>query len=198
MGTELNRRDEYFSKIRAKELFEQDKMTQFEVETFEGLKDIHYYLFQDIYPFAGIKRDVPLTKRSFNFVPISYLDTSLCHVNQMPMTTFTEIVEKYVEMNLVHPFREGNGRSMRIWLNLMLKQQLKKIIDWNVIDKEDYFLAMERSLIKDIEIKHFLKQALSPKINDRKLYMTGIDISYYYEGYTEYVVDEMNETTIIL
>lgn len=189
---ELNNTEEKLSKIRAKELFELDKINEFEVGTYQGLKDIHYYLFQDIYPFAGKKREVNISKGNFRFAPVMYLDPSLSHIDEMPMSTFNEIVEKYVEMNIAHPFREGNGRSTRIWLDLILKNSLKKVVDWNLIDKEDYLLAMERSHIKDIEIKYLLQNALTDKIDDREVYMKGIDISYYYEGYTEYLIDELN------
>ncbi|MFW8053287.1 protein adenylyltransferase Fic [Vagococcus fluvialis] len=188
---ELNRVEEKFSKIRAKELFELDILKLFEVGTYKGLKSIHYYLFQDIYEFVGKQRDVNIAKGSFRFVPVMYLEPALKHIDNMTMTTFEEIVEKYVEMNIAHPFREGNGRSTRIWLDLMMKDNVKKVIDWNLIDKEDYLLAMERSPIKDIEIKYLLKNALTDKINDREVYMKGIDISYYYEGYTKFLIDEL-------
>ena len=188
---ELNKTEEKLSKIRAKELFELDVVNTFEIGTYRGLKAIHHYLFQDIYPFAGEKRDVNIAKGNFRFAPVMYLEVSLKHIDTMPMTNFDEIVEKYVEMNIAHPFREGNGRSTRIWLDLIMKKNLKKVVDWNLIDKEDYLLAMERSPIKDIEIKHLLKNALTDKINDREVYMKGIDISYYYEGYTEYLIDEL-------
>lgn len=188
---ELNRAEERFSKIRAKELFELDMINTFEIGTYEGLKSIHYYLFQDIYEFAGKLREVNIAKGSFRFAPVMYLEPALEHIDLMAMTTFDEIVEKYVEMNIAHPFREGNGRSTRIWLDLMMKASLKKVIDWNLIDKEDYLLAMERSPIKDIEIKYLLEKALTDKINDREVYMKGIDVSYYYEGYTEYLIDDL-------
>lgn len=188
---ELNNAEEKLSKMRAREMFELEKINQFDVGTYKGLKAIHYYLFQDIYAFAGKKRDVNISKGNFRFAPVMYLEPSLTHIDNMPTTTFDEIVEKYVEMNIAHPFREGNGRSMRIWLDLILKKNIGKVIDWNSVDKEDYLLAMERSPIKDIEIKYLLKKALTDKIHDREVYMKGIDISYYYEGYTEYLIEEL-------
>ncbi len=152
---------------------------------------IHKYLFEDIYDFAGKVREVNLAKGNFRFAPVAYLNEALKNIEQMPQTTFDEIVEKYVEMNVAHPFREGNGRAMRIWLDLMLQQELKMVVDWSLIDKEDYLLAMERSPIKDIEIKYLLRGALTDRINDREVYMKGIDHSYYYEGYTAYRTEEL-------
>ena len=148
-------------------------------------------MFDEIYDFAGIIRDVNIAKGGFRFAPVMYLDGALQHVSDMPQATFEEIVEKYVEMNIAHPFREGNGRATRIWLDLILKKELGKVIDWSLVDKEDYLMAMERSPIKDIEIKHILKKALTDKINDRELYMKGIDNSYHYEGYTAFKAEEL-------
>ena len=152
---------------------------------------MHKYLFEDIYDFAGKVREVNLAKGNFRFAPVAYLNEALKNIEQMPQTTFDEIVEKYVEMNVAHPFREGNGRAMRIWLDLMLQQELKMVVDWSLIDKEDYLLAMERSPIRDIEIKYLLRRALIDRINDREVYMKGIDHSYYYEGYTAYRTEEL-------
>ena len=188
---ELNREEERLSKIRAKELFELNLMDSFDVGTFHGLSQVHGSLFQDVYPFAGQVSDVNISKGDVRFAPVMYLQPALENIDKMPMTTFDDIVKKYVEMNIAHPFREGNGRSMRIWLDAILKSQLKQVVDWNLIDKEDYLMAMERSSIKDIEIKYLLEKALTDKINDREVYMKGIDISYYYEGYTEFLVDEL-------
>ncbi len=186
---ELRNEEEKLSKIRAKELFDFDIINDFEVGTYLGLKDIHYYLFQDIYPFAGKERTTNISKNDFRFTPAIYLNASLKQIDKMPMSTFDEIVEKYVEMNIAHPFKEGNGRSTRIWLDIILRKNLKRVIDWNLIDKEDYLLAMERSPIKDIEIKFFLNKALTSKIDDRKTYMTGIDISFYYENFSRYLIN---------
>lgn len=155
---ELNREEEKLSKLRAKELFELDIINQFEIGTYKGLSDIHHYLFQDIYFFSGEKKSVNISKGQFRFAPVMYLEASLVHIDSMPMKTFDEIVEKYVEMNIAHPFRDGNGRSTRIWLDLIMKKYLKQVVDWNLVDKEDYLLAMERSPIKDIEIKYLLKK----------------------------------------
>lgn len=185
-SAELARQEEKLSKKKAAELFEFDYLDKLEPGTFKTLCEIHKFLFQDIYDFAGKIRDVNIAKGNFRFAPVMYLQAALENIEKMPQSTFDEIIEKYVEMNVAHPFREGNGRSTRIWLNLMLKKELKLIIDWSKVDKDDYLLAMERSPIKDIEIKHILKQALTDKINDREIYMKGIDHSYYYEGYTVY------------
>ena len=152
---------------------------------------IHKYLFGEIYDFAGDVRRVNISKGNFRFAPVMYLQAAIDNIEKMPQSTFDEIVEKYVEMNIAHPFREGNGRSTRIWLNIIMKRELNKVIDWSVVDKEDYLLAMERSPIKDIEIKYILKQALTDKINDREVYMKGIDHSYYYEGYVVYKAKEL-------
>ena len=189
----LAREEERLSKIRAMELFEQSILCSFEVGTFKGLAQIHRYLFQDIYAWAGQVRTVNIAKGNFRFVPVMYLESSLIHIENMPQSTFEEIVEKYVEMNVAHPFREGNGRSCRIWLDCMLKKELKKVIDWSQIDKTDYLLAMERSPIKDIEIKFLLQEALTDKIADREVYMKGIEASYYYEGYNVFSLEALQD-----
>ena len=181
---ELNEAEEKISKKRALELFESGKLNELEAGKFSSLKAIHKALFDDIYYFAGELRTVNISKGNFRFAPIMYLEAALENIDKMPQTTFDEIIEKYVEMNIAHPFREGNGRSTRIWLDCILKKELGKVVDWSQVDKEDYLLAMERSPIKDIEIKHILKNALTEKIDDREVYMKGIDHSYYYEGYT--------------
>ncbi|HCX62529.1 protein adenylyltransferase Fic [Sedimentibacter sp.] len=188
---ELKREEERLSKLKAKQLFESGDINEIEVGTFKGLSCIHRYLFEDVYFFAGKLRDVNIAKGNFRFAPVMYLEASLANIDLMPQSAFDEIIEKYVEMNVAHPFREGNGRSMRIWLDLMLKSGICRVVDWNLVDKEDYLLAMERSPIKDIEIKHILKNALTDKINDREIYMKGIDVSYYYEGYSEYITEEL-------
>ena len=189
---ELNRAEEKLSKQKAKQLFESGDINNAEVGTFAGLAYIHAYLFGDVYEFAGQVRDVNLAKGSFRFAPVMYLQQALEHISAMPQQNFDQIVEKYVEMNVAHPFREGNGRATRIWLDLMLKKEIQQVIDWNAVDKADYLSAMERSVVKDIEIKHLLKNALTEKkINDRELYMKGIDVSYYYEGYSEYRVEDL-------
>ena len=188
---ELNRAEEKLSKQQAKQLFDSGDIHNVEVGTFAGLAYIHAYLFGDVYEFAGQVRDVNLAKGSFRFAPVMYLQQALEHISAMPQQNFDQIVEKYVEMNVAHPFREGNGRATRIWLDLMLKKEIQQVIDWNAVDKADYLSAMERSVVKDIEIKHLLKNALTEKINDRELYMKGIDVSYYYEGYSEYRVEDL-------
>ncbi|MDP3226822.1 MAG: Fic family protein [Acidovorax sp.] len=188
---ELNRVEEKLSKKKAKQLFECGDIDQVEVGTFAGLAYIHSYLFGEIYAFAGQIRDVNLAKGSFRFAPVMYLQQSLAHISAMPQQSFDQIIEKYVEMNVAHPFREGNGRATRIWLDLMLKKELRRVIDWNAVDKSEYLSAMERSVVKDLEIKHLLKDALTDQINDRELYMKGIDVSYYYEGYSEYRVEDL-------
>ena len=188
---ELNRAEEKLSKQKAKQLFESGDINNAEVGTFGGLAYIHAYLFEDVYEFAGQVRDVNLAKGSFRFAPVMYLQQALEHISAMPQQNFDQIVEKYVEMNVAHPFREGNGRATRIWLDLMLKKEIQQVIDWNAVDKADYLSAMERSVVKDIEIKHLLKNALTEKINDRELYMKGIDVSYYYEDYSEYRVEDL-------
>lgn len=188
---ELNRVEERLSKMKVKNLYDSGEINRIEVGTFKGLSDIHKYIFEDIYFFAGKIREVNMAKGNFRFAPVMYLSHSLEHISTMPQTTFDEIVEKYVEMNIAHPFREGNGRATRIWLDLIFKNELQQVVDWNKIAKEDYLLAMERSPIKDIEIKHLLQNALVDEINSRKVFMKGIDISYYYEGYTEYDIEDL-------
>jgi cell filamentation protein len=188
---ELNKAEEKISKQKAKQLFETGDIDRMEVGTFKGLAQIHAYLFSDIYHFAEKLRDVNIAKGNFRFAPLMYLEAALVHISQMPQSTFDEIIEKYVEMNIAHPFREGNGRAARIWLDLILKTELKQVIDWNAVDKSDYLSAMERSVVKDIEIKHLLQPALTNKINDSALYMKGIDISYYYEGYSEFNIEDV-------
>ena len=192
-SAELSRAEEKISKQKALQLFERNILDTFEVGTFKGLAQIHKYLFEDIYTFAGQLRTVNIAKGNFRFVPLMYLDAALKNIDSMPQNTFDAIVEKYVEMNVAHPFREGNGRSMRIWLDAILKKEIKQVIDWNKVDKEDYLLAMERSPIKDIEIKHILKAALTDKINDREVYMKGIDASYNYEGYNVFKTEELGQ-----
>jgi cell filamentation protein len=182
-SAELAREEERLSKQKALWLFESGTLDKLEAGTFDTLKAIHRYLFEDIYDFAGKMRTVNLAKGNFRFAPLMYLDASLKNIDKMPQSTFDEIIEKYVEMNIAHPFREGNGRSTRIWLDLMLKNGIGKVVDWSKVDKEDYLLAMERSPIKDVEIKVLLKAALTGDINSREMYMKGIDHSYYYEGY---------------
>ena len=188
---ELNRAEERLSKQKAKKLFESGDIVHVEVGTFAGLAYIHAYLFGEVYAFAGQVRDVNLAKGNFRFAPVMYLQQALAHISAMPQQSFEQIIEKYVEMNVAHPFREGNGRATRIWLDLILKKELQQVMDWNAVDKADYLSAMERSVVKDIEIKHLLKSALTDKINDRELYMKGIDVSYYYEGYSEYRVEDL-------
>jgi len=188
---ELAREEERISKTRAKEMFETRYLNTLEPGTFEALKKIHKYLFEEIYEFAGMLRTVNIAKGNFRFTPLAYLEEAIRNIEKMPQSTYEEIIEKYVEMNIAHPFREGNGRSTRIWLDLILKKELNLVIDWNKVDKTDYLLAMERSPIKDIEIKELLKQSLTDKINDREVYMKGIDNSYLYEGYLSFKTDEL-------
>lgn len=188
---ELNKAEEKISKQKAKQLFESGDIEHMEIGTFKGLAQIHAYLFADIYEFAGELRDVNLAKGNFRFAPRMYLPQSLEHISAMPHSTYEQIIEKYVEMNIAHPFREGNGRATRIWLDLILKNQIQRVIDWNAVDKAEYLSAMERSVVKDVEIKHLLKSALTDKVNDRELFMKGIDISYYYEGYSEFRVEDL-------
>ena len=188
---ELSKVEERLSKRRAKELFDSGDIAKVEIGTFEGLKYIHHYLFAHIYPFAGKLRHQNIAKGGFRFAPVMYLEASLKHIDSMSQSTFEQIVEKYTEMNIAHPFREGNGRATRIWLDLILKKELKQVIEWNRVDKEEYLSAMERSVIKDIEIKHLLKNALTDNIHDRELFMSNIDISYYYEGYTQFKTEEL-------
>lgn len=190
-SADLAREEEKFSKKRAKELFEKDLLKDMEPGKFSSLKAIHKYLFQDVYEFAGEIRKVNIAKGNFRFAPLMYLKVALKNIDNMPQNDFNQIVEKYVEMNIAHPFREGNGRSTRIWLDHILKNEIGKVVDWGKVDKEDYLLAMERSPIRDIEIKHVLSQALTDEIDNREIYMKGIDCSYYYEGYTTYKTEEL-------
>ncbi|MDQ7057006.1 MAG: Fic family protein, partial [Ghiorsea sp.] len=180
---ELSIAEEKISKQKAKQLFDSGDINKTEIGTFAGLSFIHTYLFADIYDFAGKIRDVNIAKGDFRFAPLMYLEPSLAHIDDMPQHNFDEIIEKYVEMNIAHPFREGNGRATRIWLDLILKKELGQVVDWNLVDKDDYLSAMQRSVVKDIEIKVLLKQALTNQVDDRALFMKGIDVSYYYEGY---------------
>jgi len=190
-SAELAREEEKISKKKAVELFESGMLDELEPGTYKTLQAIHKYLFEDIYSFAGQTRYVNIAKGNFRFAPVMYLESSLSHIEKMSQSNFDEIIEKYVEMNVAHPFREGNGRSTRIWLDHILKNEISKVIDWSRVDKEDYLLAMERSPIKDIEIKALLKNALTDKINDREVYMKGIDHSYYYEGYNLYKTKDL-------
>lgn len=190
-SAELARQEEKISKEKALRLFEEGLLDKMEAGKFSSLQTIHKYLFEDIYDFSGQLRKVNISKGNFRFAPLMYLETALENIDKMPQSTFDEIVEKYVEMNIAHPFREGNGRSMRIWLDCILKAEIGKVVDWSKVDKEDYLLAMERSPIKDIEIKHLLKQALTDEIHSREVYMKGIDHSYYYEGYTIFKTEEL-------
>lgn len=190
-SAELARVEESISKKKALALFEDGLLDGFEVGTFRGLCQIHRYLFEEIYDFAGKMRTVNLAKGGFRFAPLMYLDAALKNIDKMPQSTFDEIIEKYVEMNIAHPFREGNGRSTRIWLDAMLKKELHQVIDWQKVDKEDYLLAMERSPIKDVEIKVLLRAALTEKIDDWEVYMKGIDASYHYEGYNVFKTEEL-------
>ena len=190
-SAELARTEEGISKKKAMELFESGHLDTLTPGTFATLAEIHRVLFEDIYAFAGEIRQVNLAKGSFRFAPVMYLEAALQNIEKMPQATFDEIVEKYVEMNIAHPFREGNGRRTRIWLDLIFKKELGMVVDWSRIDKDDYLLAMERSPIRDIEIKHLFRSALTNKVNDREVYMKGIDHSYYYEGYTMYRIADL-------
>ncbi len=190
-SAQLAREEEKISKAKAKELFESGILDSLHPGTYVTLARIHEFLFDEIYDFAGKMRTVNIAKGNFRFAPLMYLRVSLENIDKMPQSSYDEIIEKYVEMNIAHPFREGNGRSMRIWLDLILKKELHQVIDWSKVDKEDYLLAMERSPIRDIEIKHVLKQALTDEINSREIYMKGIDTSYYYEGYVTYKTEEL-------
>ena len=187
----LAQAEERISKQKAMELFESGRLDKLDAGTFESLSEIHKFLFEDIYDFAGEIRTVNIAKGNFRFAPVMYLAEALKNIDKMPQSGFEQIIEKYVEMNIAHPFREGNGRSMRIWLDLMLKKEIKKVVDWSKVDKEDYLLAMERSPVRDTEIKHVLKTALTDDINDREIYMKGIDHSYYYEGYMTYRTEDL-------
>lgn len=188
---ELDREEERISKKKAAQLFDRKLLDTFDVGTFAGLTAIHKHLFEDIYDFAGELRTVNIAKGNFRFASLMYLQAALENIDKMPQSNFDEIVEKYVEMNIAHPFREGNGRSTRIWLNHILKNEISKVVDWSKVDKEDYLLAMERSPIKDVEIKVLLKGALTDEINSREVYMKGIDHSYYYEGYTTFKTEDL-------
>lgn len=188
---ELVRIEEKMTKERAKEIFDENLLLEKTVGSFETLAFIHYHLFQDLYDFAGRIREVNISKGGFRFAPVLYLPQSLASIDQMPQETFDQILEKYVEMNVAHPFREGNGRSMRIWLDHILKHQLGQVIDWSQVGKEDYLLAMERSPIRDIEIKHVLKAALTSDVDNASLYMKGIDHSYAYEGYSLFRTEDL-------
>ena len=191
-STELARMEEKISKKKAVELFENGYLDKYKAGSFEMLVAIHKYLFGEIYNFAGKVRNVNIAKGNFRFAPVMYLQAAIENIEKMPQSTFDEIVEKYVEMNIAHPFREGNGRSTRIWLALILKKELNKVIDWSLVDKEDYLLAMERSPIKDTEIKLLIENALTDRINDRAVYMKGIDVSYEYEGYYTYKMENLD------
>lgn len=190
-SAELAREEERLSKKRAKEPFEKDLLAGEPAGKFSTLQKIHKILFADIYPFAGQLRTVNLAKGNFRFAPLMYLDAALANIDQMPQSDFDEIIEKYVEMNIAHPFREGNGRSTRIWLDHILKHEIGKVVNWSLVDKEDYLLAMERSPIRDIEIKHVLKAAMTDQTDSREVFMKGIDHSYYYEGYTTFKAEEL-------
>ena len=190
-SAELADVEEKITKKRALEIYESGFLDKLESGTFDSLAKIHKYLFGDIYEFAGEIRKVNISKGNFRFAPLMYLNESLKNIDKMKQSTFDEIIEKYVEMNIAHPFREGNGRSTRIWLDLMLKKELGYVVDWSLVDKEDYLLAMERSPVRDIEIKHVIKNALTDKINDREIFMKGIDNSYFYEGYKSYKTEDL-------
>lgn len=187
----LDREEERISKKKAAELFEKGILDRLEAGRFSTLQAIHRYLFEDIYEFAGKIRTVNLAKGNFRFAPLLYLEAALENIDKMPQSDFDEIIEKYVEMNIAHPFREGNGRSTRIWLDHILKTEIGKVVDWSKVDKEDYLLAMERSPVKDIEIKYLIKNALTDEIDSREIYMKGIDHSYYYEDYTAFKTEEL-------
>ena len=188
---ELAREEERISKKKAADLFDNKLLDSFPAGKFDTLQAIHKYMFEDIFDFAGEIRTVNLAKGNFRFAPLIYLQAALDNIDKMPQSTFDEIIEKYVEMNIAHPFREGNGRSTRIWLDHILKNEIGKVVDWSKVDKEDYPLAMERSPIKDVELKVLLKGALTDEINSREVYMKGIDQSYYYEGFTAFKTEEL-------
>ncbi|MEG1892319.1 MAG: Fic family protein [Bacilli bacterium] len=190
-SAELANKEEKITKEKALELFDKNLLDSLDAGTFASLKFIHYFLFSSIYDFAGVLRKENIAKGNFRFVPVIYLESSIENIDKMPQKTIEEIIEKYVEMNVLHPFREGNGRSTRIWLDLILKKELNKVVDWNKIDKEDYLLAMERSPIKDVEIKTLIKGALTDEVNNRGVYMKGIDNSYFYEGYHAYLTENL-------
>jgi cell filamentation protein len=191
---ELAKEEERLSKLKAKRLFESGALNRLKAGTFESLSTLHKALFEEIYDFAGKVRSVNISKGNFRFAPITYLNDAIRNIEKMPQSNFDEIIEKYVEMNVAHPFREGNGRSMRMWLDVMLKKELKKVIDWEKIEREEYLFAMERSPIKDTEIKLLLKNALSDKIDNANVFMKGIDASYHYEGYGVYKTEELEES----
>ena len=188
---ELAKTEERITKKKAIELFETGKLDSFQVGTYKGLSQIHKYLFDEIYEFAGKIRTENISKSNFRFASAMYLKEALEKIDKMPQSNFDEIIEKYIEMNIAHPFREGNGRSTRIWLDMILKKEIKKVVDWSKVDKSDYLLAMERSPVKSTEIKVLLKDALTDKVNDREVYMKGIDASYNYEGYSVYKAEEL-------
>ena len=190
-SAELAKEEEKISKKKALWLFENGELDSLEAGKTASLMAIHKALFEDIYDFAGEIRTVNIAKGNFRFAPLMYLEAALQNIDKMPQSTFDEIIEKYVEMNIAHPFREGNGRSARIWLDCILKKEIGKVIDWSLVDKDDYLLAMERSPIKDIEIKHILKNALTDKITDREVFMKGIDHSYYYEDYSTFKTEDL-------
>ena len=190
-SAELAREEEKISKKKALWLFESGTLDSLKAGTFAALQEIHKCLFEELYDFAGKIRTVNLAKGNFRFAPVMYLEAALGNIEKMPQSTYDEIIEKYVEMNVAHPFREGNGRSTRIWLDHILKKEIGKVVDWSKVDKEDYLLAMERSPIKDVEIKVLLKEALTDEVDSREVYMKGIDYSYYYEGYTTYKIEEL-------
>ena len=189
---DLAHEEERITKLKALELFDTNKIDEFEIGTFKGLSCIHKYLFDDIYSFAGKIRKENIAKGNFRFASCMYLEDILHKIDNMPQDTFENIIKKYVEMNIAHPFREGNGRSTRIWLDLILKKELNKVIDWSKVNKDDYLLAMERSTVKDLEIRLLLQNALTDKINDRQVFMKGIDSSYEYEGYNAYAIFELD------
>ncbi len=188
---ELARAEEKISKQKAKQLYDSGDIAKIEVGTFAGLASIHRYLFEDLYDFAGNIRDVNIAKGNFRFAPLMYLQNALAHIDAMALGSFDDIIEKYVEMNVAHPFREGNGRATRIWLDVILKKELQQVVDWNLVDKDDYLSAMERSVVKDVEIKILLRQALTDRIDDRALFMKGVDVSYYYEGYSQFKIEDL-------
>ncbi len=188
---ELAKAEERISKQKARQLFDSGDSHKAEAGTFAGLAYIHAYLFEDIYDFVGKIRDVNIAKDDFSFARVVHLEPSLNHIDAMPQATFDDIIKKYVEMNVAHPFREGNGRATRLWLDLVLKKEIQQVVDWNRVDKEDYLSAMQRSPVKDIEINVLLKQALTDRIDDRALFMNGIDVSYHYEGYSEFKTEEL-------
>ena len=193
-SSELARLEEKISKQKALEMFQTGFLDNLDAGKFESLSQIHKYLFDEIYDFAGQIRDVNIAKGNFRFAPVMYLKAALEHIDNMPQTTFEEIIKKYVEMNVAHPFREGNGRATRIWLDVIFKKELNMVVDWNKVDKEDYLLAMERSPIKDVEIRELIKSALTADVNNREVYMKGIDASYNYEGYFAYKMDELDKS----